>query len=44
MRENAMPLLFLWITLGKKKERKKKSSSIVVCFSLRGVIKTDCSG
>lgn len=45
MRENAAPPLFLWIKLEKKNQKKKtQSSSIVVCFFLRGVIKTDCSG
>lgn len=38
MKESAVPLLFSGINW------KKQSFSTVVCFSLRAVIKTDCSG
>lgn len=37
--KRSLSSLFLWIKL-----KKPQSFSIAVCFSLRGVIKTDCSG
>lgn len=39
MRENAMPLLFLWITLGKKKKEKKRALPLLFVFLLEESLK-----